>query len=287
MAVPKRVKEQAEEAERLQQRIIDKKSGKPDEVEPEAAPAPTSVEQPANDWEKRFKGLQVTHGQAVEQIAELGDANKALQQDVAELKAMIKKEPDPLPAVQETPFTEAEVKEYGQPFLDMIGRVATAAAAPNSIANELNEVKTQLNGFVETQHQTAEEAYYATLDKAMPEWESINKDAAFKAWLAELMPLTKQQRQVFLENAHKRHDAEAVLEFFRAWKGESGQSYTPRSQTTSGEFVEEVVDNDIYRASDIKRFYDEKAKGMWKGREDEARQIELKIFAAQNSGRVR
>jgi len=287
MAVPRRVKEQAEEAERLQQRVIDKKAGKPDlaEVEPPAAPANAD---PGSDWEKRFKGLQVTHGQAVEQIAGLSDANKALQQDVAELKALIKAEPEPVvPAVQETAFTEAEVKEYGQPFLDMIGRVATAATAPGNITNELNEVKDRLNGFVETQHQTAEEAYFATLDKAMPEWESINKDEGFKAWLAELMPLTKQQRQVFLEKAHKRHDADAVLEFFRAWKGESGQSYTPRSHTTSGEFVEEVVDNDIYRGSDIKRFYDEKARGAWKGREEEARQIELKIFKAQNEGRVR
>jgi hypothetical protein len=286
MAVPKRVQEQKDEAERIQQRIIDKKAGKPDLVVADPPAAPANAD-PGTDWEKRFKGLQVTHGQAVEQIAEISDANKALQQDVAELKALIKVEPDPLPAAQVAAFTDAEVKEYGQTFLDMIGRVATAAAAPDSITSELNEVKDRLNGFVETQYQTAEETYFAILDKEMPDWEKINKDEGFKAWLAELMPLTKQQRQVFLEKSHKNHDAYAVLEFFRAWKGESGQGYTPQSHTTNGEFVEEVVDTDTYRPADIKRFYDEKAKGLWNGREDEARQIELRIFKAQKEGRIR
>jgi hypothetical protein len=102
------------------------------------------------------------------------------------------------------------------------------------------------------------------------------------------MPLTNQQRQKFLSKAHEQLDATTVIGFFTAWKGESGAGYTPRTVTTPSVLDdEEVVDNDIYRGSDIKRFYDEKTKGMWKGREEEARQIELKIFKAQKEGRVR
>jgi hypothetical protein len=284
MAVPASVKKQAEEAARIQESIIANKTGKPVE-QPAAAPSTTD---PADDWEKRFKGLQKTHSVAQDEMSELRDTNTKLASDIAELKAMIKDKPDPEPAAQAPVFTDAEVKEYGQDFLEMVSRVASQASTPDStIASELKEVKDRVNGFVEHQHQSDEDKFYSILDAEFPGWEATNESEGFKKWLAELMPLTGQQRQAFLEKAHKQFDAKAVLSFFAAYTGESGGSYSPRTVTASSELQDEVVDTDIYRASDIKRFYDEKARGHWAGREKEARQIELKIFAAQKQGRVR
>ena len=283
MAVPASVKRQAENATKIQESIIAAKGGQP---APAVAPDPASPigDQPI-DWEGRFKGLQKTHQTTAEDLKELRDNYDRLQGVIDGLKAA-----PPAPAEPATPeppvFTPAEVKEYGQEFLEMVARVA-GGNADSSIRTELTEVKTALNGFVEHQVQSAEDLFYAELDSKMPGWEQINASQDFKDWMAEEMPMTSQQRQKFLEAAHKRLDAKSVLDFFVAWKGESGGSYTPEGVTTPSQFVDESVDTDIYAASDVKVFYDEKARGKWKGREQEARQIELKIFKAQKEGRIR
>jgi len=57
------------------------------------------------------------------------------------------------------------------------------------------------------------------LDKAVPDWETINKDPAFLKWLGEMDPLTGIQRQELLNQAHKALDAPRVANFFNSWKG--------------------------------------------------------------------
>jgi hypothetical protein len=287
MALPASVQRQADEAAGIQQAIIEAKDPTNEGKKPAvAAPVRQPPDGDPENWEGRFKGLQQTHQTTVEEMKELRGNYDRLQTTVDELKAA----PAPAPVVaaaSEPEFTDAEVKEYGKDFLEMVARVAKSGGANSSVKKELAEVKSTLDGMADQQHQTAEDKFYAVLDKAMPDWEAVNAHPEFKAWMATTIPLTNQQRQKFLENAHKRLDAEAVLEFFVAWKGESGGTYIPPGSSAPSQLVDDVVDESIYRAADIKLFYDEKARGKWKGREAEARQIELKIFKAQKENRVR
>lgn len=288
MNAPRSVQKQAEEANRITQALADKKAGKSVTAVDEPAPAPTVVVVDQGNWEERFKGMQKTHETAVNTWR---DEKEVLTGRIDAFEALLEEAPAPAPAAQAPVFTEKEVEEYGQDFLDMVTRVATQTSPGNSgvIAKELAELKNQFSGLVDRQVRSSEDQFFADLDRRMPDWEQVNKSDEFKAWLAELMPLTGKQRQVFLEAAYKRFDVEAVLSFFTSWKGESGVSYMADTVTIPDNTGEgsDGVDTDIYYEHEITRFYDDKKLGKWKGREKEFRQIELKILKAGKEGRIR
>lgn len=290
MALPRGVQEQADKANAIQAQLSGQPGNPP--ADPKVQnPPPASQDDGPEDWEKRFKGLQRTHQKTTEEVSELRGQNQQLQQEIADIKTLMEKV-EAAPAAQEPVFTEAEIKEYGQDFLDMVVRVAgsiNAGKSQDDIAQELQELKGTLNTIVTQQVQTEEERFYAALDKMVPDWEQINESEAFKAWLKEKMPLTSSERQRFLDAAHKRFDVETVASFFTTFKGESGVSYMPDTKTAPGTKpdVEGGQETFIVTQREIATFYDEMKKGMWKGREQEARENEMKINRAIRDGRVR
>lgn len=283
MAIPREVQKQADQAKAAQAQF----RGDPAEpAKPDADP-PSDEEQV--DWEKRFKGLKKAHDT---EITELRNAKDSLEGKIAQLEELLEKAKTVEPAAQEPIFTPEEVEEYGEDFLKMVQRAAERIAKPNGsedVASQLKELREQFNGIVQHQVRSEKEMFYDALDKAVPDWEQINEDKGFHAWLAEEMPLTGKERQVFLVDAQEKLDADAVIRFFTAWKGESGkQSYFPDTRTNSNELGDtDASDTEIYTQKQIEGFYRDKKLGRYRGKEDEARQIELKIFRAQKEGRVR
>ena len=290
MALPRGVQKQADEAAAIQAQL----SGQPAPAAIETVVTPTSPAAPveSSDWEKRYKGMQKSHEKTLGEVSGLREENERLTSEVADIKALLEKAQTPEPAALEPTFSDAEVKEYGQDFLDVIVRVAktiNTGDASESIAKELAELKGQFGNVVQHQVKTEEDRFYAALEATVPDWEAINESDEFKAWLKEIMPLTSSERQRFLETAHKRFDAQTVIGFFTAWKSESGVSYMPDTTTANNNMpeIEGGAETFIVTQAEIANFYDEMKKGMWKGREEEARQNELKINRAIQQGRVR
>lgn len=284
MGLPRGVQKQAEQANQA----IQASRGEPPAMGPKpddpAPPTPEPV-----DWEKRFKNMKRSHD---ETVSELRNQNEDLADKVEKLTALLEKAETKEPAAQEPVFTEAEVEEYGQGFLDMVTRVAKSAASGASsgeIANELKELKGQFNNIVQSQVRSKEERFYDELTQAVPNWEAINEDEKFHDWLKDEMPMTSQERQVFLAQAQKRFDARTVINFFTQWQQEqSGESVLLNTTTTTNEYLGDRSEAaEIWTSSDIEAFYKDKKLGKFRGREDEARQIEMRIFRAQNQGRVR
>lgn len=291
MALPKRVREQAEQA----QKTLEGMRGDPPSeqgVQSQQQPPPaSSADQghPNDDWEKRFKNMKRSHDETVNQLR---SQNEELSGQVEKLTALVEKAKTEEPAAQEPVFTKEEVEEYGQGFLDMVTRVAKSASSGSSsgdIANELKELKGQFHNIVQNQVRTEEEKFYDELTRAVPNWEAINEDERFHEWLKEEMPMTGNERQHFLSQAQQRFDASTVKGFFIQWQQEqSGQSVLPDTKTTTNEYVaERGHGTEIWTAADIDAFYKDKTLGRFRGRDEEARQIEMRIFRAQNEGRVR
>jgi len=281
MALPKAVQEQADKAAAIQNRI----AGNPPvvAVPDDNNPAPASDQV---DWEKRFKGMKKAHDKTVTELR--NDKEELL----ARIEALESKPevPDP-PAAQAPTFTQAEIEEYGQEFLDMVTRVAEAKSAGTStVASELKELQGKFDDITQSQVRSREEEFYDYLNKAVPDWEDINEDENFHAWLADDMPLTGRQRQVFLTDAQKKFDAKTVASFFISWKGRSGDaSHYPDTTTTSNVLPDDGEGGDkvILSRSAVTQFYDDCKLGKYKGQDELKRQIEMKIFRATSEGRVR
>jgi hypothetical protein len=287
MALPRGVQEQADKAAAIQARISRQPAPNAAVDDDNSPPSNEPV-----DWEKRYKGMQRSHEKAVSGLREDNEALKAEITDIRGLLEKAKETEAMEPAAQEPTFTDAEIKEYGQDFLNVIVRVAKTIKGnqPNeSIAKELAELKGQFGNIVQHQVKTEEDRFYEELEQMVPDWEVINESDAFKTWLKETMPLTNSERQRFLTAAHKRFDAKAVIDFFRTWKSESGMSHMPNTVTANSRMpiVDGGKETFIVTQAEIANFYDELRRGKWKGREDEARQNELKINRAIQTDRVR
>lgn len=284
--LPREVRKQAERAKEIQTnlKVVPPEDGAELEGDP---PAPPEGDPPV-DWEHRFKTQKQKYD---ETIPVLRQENESLGQRVQELEDLLKKaKPDADPAVQAKPvFSEEEIEEYGEDFLNLITRVAGRRENPdNDVSKELAELKEQFGSIAETQAKTATDHFYADLGELVPDWETINTDPEFHAWLAAEAPLTGNERQVFLSEAQRQLDARKVAGFFTAWKSESGkQSYLPDSVAGQGAAVPVDEGHEIYTQQEIGQFYDDLKLGRYKHRKDEARQIEMKIFRAQKEGRIR
>lgn len=300
--VPSAVRKQAEQAEKLILEQGRKGAGQGGGSENPPTPAPSVNDPPAPgqdvDWEKRFKGMQKSHETTVRELREQVDAlvaqNQTLTTEIGELKTKLKGTKPDTPATQDVTFSKEELDEYGEDFLNMVKRVAAQMVGQSgdaAVRQELDELKGQVGDMAETQARTADDAFFDAVDLAVPDWEQINETQPFKDWLMEEMPLTGMKRQHFLSEARQRRDANTVINLFNAWKGEQGlQPYYPDTHTTVNSDVEVSAqpgqDDYVFTAAEIQKFYDDKRRGRWKGRETEARQLEERIFLAQRQGRV-
>jgi hypothetical protein len=287
---PRKVQEQIDIANNIQTQIVE--GDPPDkgaELDKNKPPAKPDQE---TDWEHRFKTQKQKYD---ETVPVLRKENQELGDRVTELEKLIEKaKPDADDATHNQPiFSPEEIEEYGADFLAVVERVAGRREDPSiDIAKELNELKAQFNSIAEVQAKTDEDRFFDDLVGLVPDWEAVNEDEDFKKWLSEEMPLTGKERQFFLIQAQKALNARKVASFFAAWKGESGQQTYLFDTVQGGEGGGETVatedySNEIITKAEIKQFYDDLKLGRYRKNEEEARQIEMRIFRAQRENRVR
>lgn len=285
MTLPDVVRKQAERANAVQQSL----SGNPDETAPnteefeqqqqqqqeaekpnaenEAKQAkPDDKEADPEYWKNRFMTLQ---GKYNKEVPALSNQLSQLRQQIEQLE----KKP-----VAPTPYlTDEEREEYGD-IGSMMERVARKAAEDAT------------KPLVETHQKTQQQTYYEQLDGAAKNWRDINEDEGFNAWLDELDPMAGTTRRELLNSAFEDKDAKRTATFFNTWgeanKPASGKRKDDRElqptmpNTAKGE--QQVNTTPTFTSKQIKQFYDDKARGAYKGREAEAEAIERQIFQSLN-----
>jgi hypothetical protein len=204
-------------------------------------------------------------------------------------------------------ITEQDIEDYGD-SIDVMRRVfREETSSKDAELAELRQLVRQMQGTVVPQvHQLSqnyavsnEQRFWADLQTAVPEWQDINADREFQAWLLEVDPLTGIPRQTYLDDAQRNLDARRVANFFSAWKGMSGghDARTTRETQSTSELERQVApgkgrsgstkvqgEAKTYTSEDIKKFFADVQKGKYKGRETE-RDI-LNATFSLHSGKV-
>ena len=303
MAIPKKVREQAEEAERLAQEHFQK----PPENDgfddtPPANPAPANDPQPAQDnWEKRFKGLKKTYDKTVH------DMRKQIADLTETIDAMRKAPPAPASPTPQTATgagvskddifsvrTETERDEYSPEFIDMVARLAsrvagTAAAPPPEIESRLENIERR-------QVKSAEDQFWDDINKAVPNWKALQKTEDMQSWLLEHDDLLGTSRDEAIAQAQQNLDSSRVIAIFK--------SYTaPAKQTVYDDPQADLIHPDegagdggtppssgqrMWKVSEVQNFYKRLALGKFKGQDGRKRamQIEKSIEKAREEGRI-
>ena len=274
-------------------------------LEKGAEPAPAG-----EDWEARFKGLQITYQRDVPELrGQLLVANQSLDSLRSEFTAL-KEQLDSAPDEQsekpaELELTAEEIEQYGPGLIEMMKRISQNGSGDLAkqvvgLQQTIAELKAGQDSIVKHTAVSEEDKFFSELDAAVPDWEKINHDPKFHAFLAETVPYTGNERQVFLKQARESFDAKATIQFFTDFKdtvspGSSQDSEhkpdleIPENMVTpknSGGGAPPAEEKKYYTVDEVNRFYKEKAGGKYRGKETEARKLEKDIFAAGNEGRI-
>lgn len=278
---------------------------------PQFQPAPQPAPQPiANPSEvetergrtkaaqERADGLQAQLTQSNGMIADLQRSMRALED-------RLNTAPAAAPARLITPEEEAD---FGAPMLDIIGRRAQEMLGPQlaDLKAENARLAAQINGVREDTGRARGMSIAQYLTSKMPDWERLNHDPAFLAWLKLPAAFSTTPRGEYLGQAYNLNNAEGVLNVFQGYLNEAaGPSQTggtppspdgkvPLESFAAPGRASQAASGDTapagkvayYKRSGIAAFNTAKTKGEWRGREAEAAAIDADIILAGVEGRI-
>ena len=254
---------------------------------PQATPnAPASAEGD-DKWEARFKTLSGKYNAEVPRLhAAIKERDAKLNSLTEEVEALKAK----LTTPQEKLVKPEEVAEFGEPLVDLIRRAAREEVQAKD--NEIKELKSKLESLAGTTAATTEVSFYDRLAAQVPDWQTINEDAEFHAWLGEVDDLTGFQRQDILSQAEEKRDADRVARLFKAFKkvqqDKSADSRTSLEEQVAPEATrtpQAPKGKKLWTRNEIAAFYAADRRGEYT--EEQAAAIDAEIQLAIREKRVR
>lgn len=281
---------------------------------PADAPPVRSEKVENGSWEQKYWSLKARLDATTAQLGVERENTQALRGMLATLQSA------PAPDEQNTPqnlVSDQERAEWGEDMLDVVARRAREAVAPElaQLRGELAQARAQLQGVNQSVAMSDREKMLGFLDSNLPDWRAINKKDEFIAWLGLQDELSGAKRHTMLMQAFEANNSPRVLAFFKSFlkeapppagANEPGQQQannspaspsgkTPlenlaapgRANTSVAPNGPTTTEKPTYTQAQIQKFYQDSARGVYRGREDERAAVERDIFAAQSEGRIK
>lgn len=316
MALPRSIQAQIEQAEATlaaHNAPVEAQPAAPAPIEvvaaPFADPAPAPAPQPAptppvdEAWEHKFRSLQGLFNKEVPSLqGQVKDLNRRLEQALDALESV--KAATPAPSEPVKPAVDPrDVENFGADLVDMVERIAESRFGGVSQAVEakfsameakLADMEKQLTGTSQSVAVSSEQAFFDRLTKTIPEWEAINADPAFLAWLGDADPVYGVPRQRAMDMAREQLDVARVVSVFRAFapatpapaaRNVVDRQVSPKAGAAPN--AQAARATPMLSQKEISDFYNDMARGKWRGREAEAAVFEQSVNEALASGRVR
>ena len=327
MALPKAVQRLADEADQ----IVDTLTAKPGQ-QPETGQEPINNDPPqdppqdppaqGNDtstvttqtpspvpdetWQQKYHILQGKYDAEVprlhSQLRELNTQVQSLIEAKAVAEAKAAKAPEPVKSL----VTEQDKEAFGSDLIDLIDRATESKVSvlrdrETTLLDEIEKLKGQLGSVSERQVVSHKDSFLMGLSQKVPDWEALNTDQGFLAWLSEVDPVYGLPRQAALTTAYEALDVNRVAAIFSKYKEVTApkqpdqpkakpsdqlqrQVAPTRTRTTNAPQASDAHAK-IWTEGEISGFYDEWRRGFIDN--EEAARIEKEITTAITEGRVR
>lgn len=322
MDLPKAIQAQLDEAAEIEKQLNQPETPPPEPtdtepvVDPAPEPAPETAPQtePASDpktdateetWERRFKTLA---GKYEAETPRLHQQIRDLQLQLeAQAKALIELQsrPAPTPEPVKPLVTTDDEESFGADLVNLMRRVASEAtntvadrmARLEAAASQINTLQQKVTEVSTSQAQTAEERFYAKITEAVPDWQEVDKDERWLAWLAEYDPIVGGPRQNALNAAGESLDANRVAALFNQWKAKFVAPQQQAVAQTQAELQRQVapskskattatpVAEKTWSAEEYERAFDPRLKATMSN--DEVAKLQAEADRAAAEGRVR
>jgi hypothetical protein len=317
MALPRQVEAQLRELEALEKQLAEGQNPAPADPEPtqaeppqdqqtqqaepkpvEPTPTPTEPVVAEEKWEQKYKTLKGMYDAEVPRLhADLRD----LKAQVDSLRKASETKPvEPAkPAAPTKLVTDADVEAFGQDLIEVQRKVAREVASEfrgelDAMRAENEKLREQLTS---TGTQVSEASFEQRLYRMVPDFEAVNADPKWIAWLNEVDPLLRAPRSSVAQQAFNRGDAEGVAHYVAMFK----QTVAPAEQKAdkTEELERQLQPNrgatsaptaspkgKVYTNADIEKMFRKAADLGTKGQTDAAKKLEAEIDAAYMEGRV-
>lgn len=257
--VPEQIRKQAEEADKLYSQLYgnqpaeeqadtvaesaptqDESVAQSETVAEAAQPDVNAVEQeeprkrePQDDFEHKYKTLKGKYDAEVPRLyQQLKERDAQLQQLLARLEALERKadtneQPHEEPTKVDKPAfaTAKDREEFGEDFVEMVERVATAAAnhaVKIAIAESEKRVAAVLQqlGMVQQQVQMSEaEKFWSRVRALVPDWDTIDQDPEWIAFLDSTPEFTTETYRELAIKAIQAGQPEKIAKLVEIWRG--------------------------------------------------------------------
>ena len=323
MALPKQVQAQLDEVEELEKRMktplkevvasdepdtetekqeaTTEKAAKPVEVKPAGTSAPDVEE----TFEHKYRTLQ---GKYDAEVPRLHQRVKELTEKLDELSTKLveqsKQETSTKVEEEVSYVTDADREEFGEELIDVQRRVAKEVAREYDKRLQAQEavIEDLKKRLGETDGKIGHMTFAQKLAHLVPDFEQVDNDPRWIAWLDEHDPILRGPRRVQAAQAYNAGDAEAVAHYVSLFKQTIAD--TPKSESTKrqSELEKQVApnrsanssrtqsagrDSKIYSAGEVKAAWDKIRVLNTRGKVDEAAKLEAELTTAYLEGRVR
>lgn len=288
--IPKAVQEQAARADALFEQLNARNTAvaapapaepPPEPAPPAPAPAPVAVDDAS--WEHKYKALAGKYSAEVPRLAEELRSLKAELRDAQDKLA----NPPPPDLIVNKLTPEQVVEQFGEDFAG-----AVASILEQRVSKLRDEFRPQVEAATATAAKAARADFMRELSSQVPDWQSVDQDERFTAFLDTVDPLAGRSRREFFNEADQRNDAARIVSFFKTFR--DAHPATPPVPSKSG--IEYQLAPSSTRANDtppgkkvwtqpeIRRFYVDVRRGLYSAQDME--RIEQDIYAAQAEGRL-
>lgn len=323
MALPKQVEDQLKELEKIEKQLeAEHGRGKEPESESdteeaiaeqtteteperdtqpvETKPEPAEPEVAEETWQQKYRTLK---GMYDAEVPRLHSDLRDLKTQVEKLQHVEPPKEEKKPAKREPLVTDADVEAFGSDLIEVQRKVAREVAA--EFRDELDTIKAEnaqlREQLTSTGNQVSEASFEQRLHRLVPDFQDINVDPNWIAWLNEVDPLLRAARMSVAQDAFNRGDAEGVAHYVGMFKQtlapveqpdngknskaeELERQIQPKRASTSATATEQR--GRVYTNADVQRMFKKAADLGGAGKLDEARKLEAEIDKAYMENRV-
>jgi hypothetical protein len=319
MALPKQVEQQmreVEEMERQLQPVAETETGEQPtdagtEAIAEAAPQAEAsnvveLKKPEEDWQQKYRTLDGKYNAEVprlhHQVKELSNQVQALITQLEDAKKPAARE-----ETHEALVTANDEEAFGKDLIDVQRRVAKEVMreyvtplqkelqARDAKIAQLEQQMTKTGGEVTTM------SFEQQLARAVPDFDAINTDPKWIAWLDEVDPFTRKPRRSYAEYVYNQGDVAEVSQLVKFYKESTGVDQQTAAQhqrqtelnrqvqptrTASSSSVAPAGAR-VYTEAEMSRLWDKVRQMNVAGKYEEAKKLDTELSDALIHGRIR
>jgi len=272
----------------------------PEVVEAEPAKAEEEPQKPEEDaavWRQKYKTLQ---GMYDKEVPRLHAEVKDLKAELSTLSAKLETK-DEQKKQLESLVTDEDVQNFGEDLIEVQRKVAKEVAAEYDAKLQAYEAKIAAleQNIGTTQSSVAESSFEAKLHRLVPDFDAVNTDPKWIAWLDEVDPVLRGPRRTVAEQAFTSGDAEGVAYYVDMFKKSMAPEPTPEVEKPNKELERQIQPSrkassatptsqkgKVYSANQIANMFKKAVTLSSTGRIEEANKLEAEIDAAYMEGRV-